>query len=132
MREQLTLDIELPTVSRENSTLWCSVESAANSTLHHSVESKIKALTRFCNRKRFKEQSGNVGVYHSGKDKNQYYRYSYYYAGRKKQKHIPGGCVGSPLAEKRAGMIKELINLDRPTSEILILISAFGKGSNGK
>lgn len=107
-----------------SSTLSSNVELAADSTLSSNVEQQIEALLQFCTRKK-DELSGCVSTYHPGSKNHKYYRFTYCVGRRQKQKHIPGGCVGSPIAEKRAAIIREMCRANKSTLEILDLIGAF-------
>lgn len=118
----MTIQLSIPGL---NSTPQPSVESATSSTPQPSVESKLDAIYKFCKRDKSEGVSGGVGTYHKGQSNIKYYRFSYRLNGWKKQRHIPGGCVGSPLAEKRAAIIRSLCAQDTSVLEVLEMISAF-------
>ena len=101
------------------------IEPKPISITNNVIEPKTKALMKFCHRDKSEGGKGGVNKYLSSKCNNYYYRFSYRLGNRIKHKHIPGGRVCSPLAEKRAAIVRDMIAREASTLEILNMISAF-------
>lgn len=97
------------------------------SALTNHAEAQLDKILDFLT-KRTKEGNGSISTYKASAStgsKNRYFRYTYREKGKQKSKSIPGGNIRSPLAQKRATVVKQMILGGKSISEIVYYIGGF-------
>ena len=90
-------------------------------------EHQTQALQRFL--EKGKDPIVCVNTYSPGKRKREYYRLSYFYNGKTRHLHIPGGNTLAKLAQYRAKKLQELIDRGAELGEIIAAVETY-RGSS--
>ncbi len=106
-------------------------EKDSSSALDNNEEARHQKLLRYLT-KRSCKSNGSISTYKASKStgsENRYFRYTYREEGKQRSKSIPGGNIRSPLAQKRAQLIKQMIIENKSILEIVYFIGSFSRKS---
>ena len=90
-------------------------------------DAKHQAIQRFLD-SGDKDPIAHINKYSPGRRNRQYYRLSYFWHGKTKHVHVPGGNVNSRLATYRAGKIQNMIDRGAELAELVAAVKDYRGG----